>query len=102
MAKFRRPIIVRHDGRALLTSFGCSIVSGVAAFLILGDSIGPKVAVGAACAASVLFVIVFGVARRKLRRPDSNAEAFREAVFLGLLVVAVAIVAVYFAVPGSS
>ena len=91
--------VIPHDGRVLLTSLGCSILSGIAAFWLLYDALGLKLAVAAACAASVVFVTVFGVARRRLRRPVAGTEAFKEAVFLGLLVVAVAIVAVYFAVP---
>ena len=95
----RKFTIVRHDGRVILTSLGCSLASGVATFWILAPSIGGNLGVAAACAASVLFVAVFGFARRRLRRPSAGSEAFKEAVFLGLLAVALLVAVAYFAIP---
>jgi hypothetical protein len=94
-----RHTIVRHDALAFAVSLGGSLVSFAAAFLVLATRLRGFGAAASGAGASVLFVVVYGVARRRLRRPGAGTEAFKEAVFLGFLAVAVAVATAHLAIP---
>ncbi len=65
-----------------------SLACFAAAFFLLRDVTLPKYAAASAGGAAILFTLIFGMARRKLANPREGTEAYREAFFLGLLVVA--------------
>jgi hypothetical protein len=85
------------DPRALVVSFLATFGAFATTFFLYRRTLGGPRAAIAAMVVSVAFVVVFGVARRRLGRPQSGSPGFKEALFLGLTVAGFLLLAGWFA-----
>jgi hypothetical protein len=85
------------DPRAFLTSMAATFGAFLATFLLYRRGLGTPRAALAGAAIAVVFVLVFGLSRARLGKPSFGSPGFRESLFLGLTVAAIALLVGWFA-----